>query len=275
MKARIVGMLLLSGAVALAFVTAASAAPVPEKGKLTDEDVKKAQKAATEHLESLKGNGGNVAHIKDEALEKTLPEYIFFSVRFPQYPVGRPPREGLKASNVFAVNKDGKVKALTDTKGLEELFKAGATAKEEAKAKDAVIAWGRLSQEFVQDGFYEFKLMDDATKVKDDKGGKIATATFVVMKGGSGMITSTLTFDDKAKLAKAEDDVKVKPGPRPICQATKLLDFDPVVRRVAEQDLLIMGRAAKPYLDEQRAKAAPELQKAIDRIWERIEKEDR
>ena len=39
---------------------------------------------------------------------------------------------------------------------------------------------------------------------------------------------------------------------------------------MAEQDLLIMGRAAKPYLDEQRAKASPALQQAIDRIWQRI-----
>jgi hypothetical protein len=69
--------------------------------------------------------------------------------------------------------------------------------------------------------------------------------------------------------------VELKPGPRPICQATKLLDADPVVRRMAEQDLLVMGRAARPYLDEQRAKAAPELQKAIDRVWERICADDR
>ena len=68
---------------------------------------------------------------------------------------------------------------------------------------------------------------------------------------------------------------KLKPGPRPICHATKLLDPDPVVRAIVEQDLLIMGRAAKPYLDEQRAKASPELQQAIDRIWQRILNEGR
>jgi hypothetical protein len=57
---------------------------------------------------------------------------------------------------------------------------------------------------------------------------------------------------------------------RPICQATKLLDPDPIVRKMAEQDLLIMGAAARDYLLEQRAKAGPELQAAIDRIWERM-----
>jgi hypothetical protein len=44
---------------------------------------------------------------------------------------------------------------------------------------------------------------------------------------------------------------------------------------MAEQDLLIMGRAARGYLDEQRARATPALRKAIDRIWERILEGDR
>ena len=43
---------------------------------------------------------------------------------------------------------------------------------------------------------------------------------------------------------------------------------------MAEQELLFMGRAAKDYLDEQRTKAGPALQKAIDRIWERIVAEE-
>jgi len=44
---------------------------------------------------------------------------------------------------------------------------------------------------------------------------------------------------------------------------------------MAEQDILVMGKAAKGYLDEQRAKASPELQQAIDEIWERIIAEGR
>jgi hypothetical protein len=93
------------------------------------------------------------------------------------------------------------------------------------------------------------------------------------MKGGNGDINVELTFDADGKLTKATEKADIKPGPRPVCHATKLLDPDPVVRAIVEQDLLIMGRAAKPYLDEQRAKAAPELQEAIDRIWQRIQME--
>jgi hypothetical protein len=67
----------------------------------------------------------------------------------------------------------------------------------------------------------------------------------------------------------------LRPGVRPICQATKLLDRDPIVRRMAEQDLLVMGRAAKPYLDQVRAAAQPKLQQAIDRTWHHIVDEGR
>jgi len=48
-----------------------------------------------------------------------------------------------------------------------------------------------------------------------------------------------------------------------------------VLRRMAEQDVLVMGRAAKPYLDQVRATARPKLQQAIDRIWQRILEEGR
>jgi hypothetical protein len=67
-----------------------------------------------------------------------------------------------------------------------------------------------------------------------------------------------------------EETNTVKAGVRPICQATKLLDPDPLVRRMAEKDILVMGRAAKEYLDEQRAKAPAELRQTIDRIRKRI-----
>jgi hypothetical protein len=42
---------------------------------------------------------------------------------------------------------------------------------------------------------------------------------------------------------------------------------------MAEQDMLVMGKWAKGYLDEQRAKAKSELKAAIDRIRKRIVEE--
>lgn len=67
----------------------------------------------------------------------------------------------------------------------------------------------------------------------------------------------------------------LRPGVRPICQATKLLDRDPIVRRMAEQDILVMGCTAKPYLDQVRAASRPKLRQAIERIWQRIVNEGR
>src|SRR5205085_1021891 len=103
---------------------------------------------------------------------------------------------------------------------------------------------------------------------------------FTVTKGGKVEMVSDPEalkkfFQAALRPVDGEATAERRPGPRPICQATKLLDPDPVVRRMAEQDLLIMGRAVKPYLDEQRARAEPGLRKAIDRLWQRILDEDR
>jgi len=64
-------------------------------------------------------------------------------------------------------------------------------------------------------------------------------------------------------------------GIRPRCQATLLLHPDRLVREIAEQDLLVLGRLAREYLLEQRAKAGPQLRREIDRIWRQIEDEGR
>lgn len=85
----------------------------------------------------------------------------------------------------------------------------------------------------------------------------------------------TMILDASGIFVDVWETSTVLPGVRPICQATKLLDRDPIVRRMAEQDILVMGRMAKPYLDEIRAKAKPKLKQAIDRIWRRIVDEGR
>ena len=110
-------------------------------------------------------------------------------------------------------------------------------------------------------------------KVADEKGVRTALGSSSVTQGGKGELTATLTFDADGRLTRVSEDSAIKPGVRPICQATKLLDADPLVRRMAEQDLLVMGRACKEYLDEQHAQASPELRQAIDRVWKRIVEE--
>jgi hypothetical protein len=251
------------------------AAPAPE-AKRTPEAIAKAKAAVEEELDKLKGGGAAVAYVKDEAVESALPRHYLFSVLFRQFPVGRRPPQGLRPSNLFAADAQGRVEALPDVKALEKFCAANlAPAREDAQVKTDLRAWLRLAQQYHQDGFYQFAVMDDTLKVAKEGENKVAGGTVVAMRGGSGTLAMTLTFSESGKLVKASEENKLRPGPRPICQATKLLDRDPLVRRMAEQDLLIMGPACRDYLNEQRAQAPAELRRAIDRIWERIRDAER
>jgi hypothetical protein len=252
------------------------AVPAPANDKPSDDDVTKAQKAVNDDLDRLKAAGFTMQQVKDEAVGRAFPRVVFFGVFFRQFPVARLTPEGMNSANLYAVGPDAKPQLLKEAKQLENFFKANlSSTKTDDAAKDAARAYVRLAEELHQDGFFKFALQDDSTKVELGKDGKTATARTVVMAGGNGELGAALTFDDAGKLIKTIEKVKIKEGPRPICQATKLLDADSIVRRMAERDLLIMGRPAKPYLDEQRAKAAPELQHAIDHIWQQILEEDR
>jgi hypothetical protein len=263
------GVLLLTGPVE-AFST-----PVSDKARGDSPEAAKAEQAVKDYLEMVKGANAAVGLIQDEAVGKVFPKQRFVSALFRQFPVARIPPAGLRSSNVFVVTPGEKLRPLPDVMTLEEFARATlGPVKEDDVAKDVARAWIRLAQEFHQDGFYQFALMDDSTKIIPSKGGKTVTAKVVVMKGGNGTITATLEFDAAGKLAKVTMESKLKPGPRPICQATKLLDGDPLVRRMAEQDLLYMGRCARAYLLEQRALASPALQQAIDQMWRRILAED-
>jgi hypothetical protein len=236
------------------------------------EDFQKAGDAVKAHLEQIKGAYAQII-AKDEAVLKTVfPDYQFIVARYRQFPVGRIPPKGLRASNIFAVAaKDQKVEYVKDAKTLEGFFKDHqVAAKDEAVAKDSLTAWLALAQEFPQDGFYKFEVLaKDFTYEKKDTTQTI-TGRALVTQGGKGELGATLVYED-GKLSGATESGKIMPGPRPICQATKLLDRDPIVRKMAEADLLFMGLAARDYLMEQRAKADPELQAAIDRLWRRIQ----
>jgi hypothetical protein len=216
--------------------------------------------------------------VSEEAVSRALPSYRFVTVNFPLYPVARVPPQPLKSANVYAVSKEDKLQLLTDAKELEKFcMSAFAPVKDEKSAKDAIRAWLRLSQEFSQDGFFKFSIPDDSVKAaKDGEEWKVSGQAVVDQtRGDRGGISATLTFDKDGKLTKVSEERKVMAGIRPRCQATKLLDPDPIVRAMAEQDLLVLGRLGKDYLDEQRAKASPELRQAIDRLWKRIIEEGR
>lgn len=245
------------------------AEPAPKK--LTDAERAAAEKAARAHLEKLKGNFARFATLSDEPLARALPGHAFFTVLFPQFPIGRIPPAGLKATNVFAVDRKGKVSVLSTARELEKFFAASlpAPANDDAR-KDAARAAVLIGQQLHQDGFFRFKMDDGSTRAEKSGAGFVSTARSTVMSGGNGTYVATLTFSAGGKVTKLEEKAALRAGPRPICQATRLLDKDPIVRGMAEQALLYMGRPAVPYLREQYGKAKPELRRAIGHMMRRI-----
>ncbi|HEV3115894.1 MAG TPA: hypothetical protein VGY58_02495, partial [Gemmataceae bacterium] len=239
------------------------------------QQIDKAQKLVQEQLAGVKD--GNIQPIRADSVAEVFPKHFFFSVIFPHYPVARFPAPPFKGSNLYAVPREGgKPKLLTQTKELEAIFRDTLPPVRDANAaKPVVRAWLELAPMFLQDGYYKFGVADESIKADSHNGEVKAEGKVLVKSGGNGEVNVTMTFDKAGKLIRVKQTEKVKRGVRPICQASKLLDKDPVVRAMAEQDLMIMGRAAKPYLEEQRAIALPALRKAIDHIWQRIMDDDR
>lgn len=240
---------------------------------LAQPDEKKAVEIIRAHIDGLKNGKGNgeVTAQSAAAVKNVFPNYQMVIVRFRLFPVARIMPEGLRASNVYAVDKDGKFELFKDIKTMEIFFRTHhKIAKTEKDAKAILGAWMVLTQEFHQDGMFKFEIQEKQFSVAQDVGLN-ARGRLIVMAGGNGDLIAELDYDVDGKLSKVVETAKIRPGPRPICQATKLLDADPIVRRMAEQDLLIMGLSAREYLMEQREKATPELRGAIDRLWRKIQ----
>jgi hypothetical protein len=221
-----------------------------------------------DYLEDIGAIDYTITAVTAEYIDDTFPDADFFAVIFRRYPQPAPVPKGLSASDVFVV-RDGTVFPLVSPDDLRNFFLGNlAPVQGKAGAKDAGLAWLQLTEVFSQDGFFTFS--SPRAKATTSLGEIQVTGRVTVTEGGKGDIHVAMEFDSDGVLEDLSETRTVRPCVRPVCQATKLLDADPLVRRMAEQDLLVMGRAAKGYLDEQRAKAEPELKAAIDRVWKRI-----
>jgi hypothetical protein len=233
----------------------------------------------SQKLTSFKGaERGQVIPLADEAIGRMFPGRLFYALRFRQYPLGVMPPDPLKINNVFVVKPDRSVEHLPDVGALEAFFRALPPVTTDTQAKDAAKAWLQLAQEFRQDGFFQFSIPDESLQVASVAGGgyQVTGKAVVIPHGGNqGQMAASLTFDSHGNLVTVSESANIKRGIRPICQATKLLDPDPIVRSMAEEAILVMGKSAKGYLDERRALASPELQAAIDRLWQQILAEGR
>ena len=228
-----------------------------------------------DYLATRGASGAVVRPITDDYVGRTFPNFSFFGVVFRKYPlaVQCPQTQDLKCSNVFFV-RDGRVDFFATIPDLKFFFGAELEpAPSEETAGDVASTWLRFSEELKQDLFYTFAAPEISYMPREDVTRVRGHAA--VMAGGEGQIDVLITLGATGSLVQIYEKSALRPGIRPICQATKVLDRDPIVRRMAEQDVLVMGRAAKPYLDQVRATARPKLQQAIDRIWQRILDEGR
>ncbi len=262
MKNRVEIALILAGAVIFPATTGRAA----RQNEQSPAEVARAKEKVQNYLNTKNATARNpsTVWIDSPDLKKAFPGFTFFAVRFRQYPVAIAPPPGMKSANVFAVGSNNEFLFIDDPQVLERFFVTF------SKKDDVLVpAWLRLSEELVQDGFYKFQILDKIDHGPNDAwiGGRS-----IVMAGGNGEIHAKIIFVD-GKVSKVEQTVKLRPGPRPKCQATKLLDTDPIVRFMAESELLYMGLAARPYLQEQRVRANPALREAIDRLLRRIEAE--
>ena len=241
---------------------------------------RRSREALDRYLSGLHGaERGRVIPATEGSLSRLFAGDDFYVLRFSQYPVAIAPPAPLASNNIFVVKPDDAIQHFRDRNALKAFFQTALPpVKTEAEARDATEAWLRLTQEFAQDGFLQFSTPDDGLRVESGQsGGLLATGRAVVEPrgGSSGRIVASLTFDAAGRLTNVSERTNIKRGIRPICQATKLVDPDPIVRRMAEQDILVMGRAAERYLDEVRRTAGPQLRQAIDRMWDQILADDR
>jgi hypothetical protein len=232
------------------------------------------QDLVKQYLEELDAFGYTITPITDDYVGNVLPG-SYFGVRFRQWPIAVRPPEGLAPSNVFYVI-DSQVYFITNPADLRDFFfYIVEPVEDEDQAGDVGLTWARLSQELFQDGFYNFTAPAVETATLDS-GEIVLWAWFqAVPPSGTGEIDVVMGFNASGELESLDPFGSLRIGVRPICQATKLLDGDRIVRGMAEQCILAMGSRAKEYLNEQWARAKPELRMAIERIWDRIVKEER
>ncbi len=237
---------------------------------------------SVKNLSSLAGppmlSRAHLQFLENKSLAQAIPDSIFYSLKFPQWPVAFNVPEPLSSNNIFAFDASAKPVLITTEEAMKKHFREHITpVKSDREARAALAAYLTLAEMLAQDGMYQFSIAEDDMKVLNENAGTTVSGASTVrpVGGNSGAITAKLHFSAKGNLISAQHSVNLQAGMRPICQSTKLLDPDILVRRMAEQDLLIMGSAAKPYLDEQRSKLSPALQKEIDRVWARIVAEGR
>lgn len=154
-------------------------------------------------------------------LQKLCPEWMFYVLRFPRWPVSMKPPEGLSHNNIFIVKKTGRMGLVVGQEELQGFFQT-LPAPSESQARLLVYGWLQLVTELIQDGMYRFNILENTIAVNSRDGDLIAVGKASVNKeaGNTGDVDVTLIFDKTGKLKGVEEKNTVQPGARPICQTT-------------------------------------------------------
>jgi len=110
------------------------------------------------------------------------------------------------------------VELIRDTNALEAFFRSQLLpVAGETQARNVVKAWLRLTQEFHQDGFFQFSNPDGGILVLHESGGIRASGKEDVESdyGNSGGISVSLSLDSAGKLTDVKETANVIAGRRP------------------------------------------------------------
>jgi hypothetical protein len=181
-----------------------------------DQDARRrAMQAVDAYLQQIGATNYHITPARGPYIPNTFPNDLFFGVYFDQWPLAVTPPPGLAPSNVFYVDRSSlEVNYLTDPDELQQFFEdyfsqiVDATGGSNLVA-DAAKTWLRLSQEFSQDGFFQF------SKPQVEASGRTAYGYVTVVSGGEGYIAVTITFMPTGGVSIQEDRHVIR-GERPI-----------------------------------------------------------
>jgi hypothetical protein len=206
--------------------------------------------------------------IDDPDVKAAFSTLTFFELIFQQYPVAHY-NKGFSASNILGVDTTGQVLCYTSPAGLEAFFRQVPPVHTTAEAESVTRAWLRLSEVYDKGAWIQYESPRVSALLVDGHLESRGTAKVVPKSGDRGALDVELVFDPTGHVVHSREQRTAQPGIRPKCQATKLLDKDPIVRLMAEQDILVMGVRCRPYLLQIRSRSSKPLQRAIDRmLWQ-------
>jgi len=179
----------------------------------------KGREAISRFLAKTQGpQGGQILSIEDDPVVQTFSLQRFYTLHYRRYPVAPALPESLTYNNLLVLYANQNVELIRDTNALEAFFRSQLIpVSGEPQARNAVKTWLRLTQEFHQDGFFQFSIPDGSILVLHESGTIRASGKEEVVSdyGNAGGISVSLSFDSAGKLMDVKETANVVAGRRP------------------------------------------------------------